>query len=243
MSSLPSNASAAVLAAKAERARQQREAASAALDQRLYDQLQQLQKRWAEVDKTVDQQRDQLYAKAKDVVSSWTVKRDAARERNALSAGNHAKRMERLHQEKEARLAAWRQRTEAERKRKEDELARSRSSATTRFEEELRQDAARLNEAQARAAQRRRAFQQEKRRQLAERAEAAEAKEEEMWAARVRMEQQHAKRIAEVDAECKRKAKQAEEVLAARVTRVNNWRHDNAVWRAPAELPKALRGV
>lgn len=222
-----------MLAARAEKARQAREEAAAALDQKLYDQLQKLQKRWGEVDKKVDLQRDEQFSVAKGRVSSWATKRLAAKEKYMKADELHAQRIIGTYQKKEERVVAWRKKVEADAERRSQELAASRSAASTRFEDELRQEASRLNDAQARAAERRAAFRREKRRQLEERAEAAEAKEDEMWAARVRMVEAHKKRIAEVEADCIRKAKQAQECVNQRLDRIHRWREDNGARREP----------
>ena len=117
------------------------------------------------------------------------------------------------------------------------ELARSRSSSRARFEDVLRQNNSRLEEAQERAAERRKAFEEQKRRQLEERAEEAEKKVEEMWAARLRVDAARRQREAELELVCQKKAQQAEACLADRHKKIRSFRNNEGVWMVPGYQP------
>ena len=106
MSSLRPSDSAALLAERAERARQAREEASAALDQRLYEQLQKLQARWDGVDVKNDQRREELFELNRKRVGAWSVKRQAAKERYMKADAAWTQRTQNVYQKKEQRVEA-----------------------------------------------------------------------------------------------------------------------------------------
>ena len=146
---------------------------------------------------------------------------------------------------KDERFQAWVVETEAERARKARETALVRASAAVRFEGEVHDRSARLIEAQRLADRRRRTKDEEKRLQLAELAERAEARDREAWEARLRVERAHRQREVLLDAECKKKEKQANDFLqkryddierkrAAKITRAQSYdslRVDASCWR------------
>ena len=111
--------------------------------------------------------------------------------------------------QKEKKYEAWRKEQEAEQYRRQQELAAKVAGAGVRYKEELEMRNDRLEEAQRRAEELRLALEEEKRQQLEQRAIAAELKDEERWHRRVRIKEETAKRQEQLDAECKRKAAQA----------------------------------
>ena len=218
------------------RAAEARIAIEKAREEKTAAQLAELQKRWAEADKSVATKKAELYARTHDVVADWSTRRNAAKERNISSDIAHEKKMAESWQTKEARFREWQVQTEAERQERERRLAAQRSAARGRFSGELDARNDRLEQAQMRAEERRLEMQRQKQIQLAERAEAAERKAEEVWQARVRVENSLTQRTAQYDAECKRKAKQAEDCLNKRMAEIERARQANSVWRIPGSL-------
>ena len=94
--------------------------------------------------------------------------------------------------------------------------AAARRTASTRFEGELDQRNSRLREAQKLAAMRRKAKAEERKTQLAERAELAMQRDNEAWQARLRCDKAVLERQRQLEAECKRKAKQTIDFLQRR---------------------------
>jgi len=232
-SSHPRSPGAALLREQAERARLVRVENEEARQKKSEEALRQLQARWSQADKAVEVRRDQLYAVAKEKISNWQVKKAAAKERNTASDVAKDKRMQEAWVTKQLRFAEWRKEKEAENQRKAEELAATLHAASGRLEQELLDRNTRLEEAQERAAERRAAMEAEKQRQLQEKAELAEQREAEAWASRVRVETANRARIEHLDANCRRKAKQAEECLKKRYDRIGAVRVKNVVWRVP----------
>ena len=77
-------------------------------------------------------------------------------------------------------------------------------------------------------------MERERRRQLAERAEEAERRAEEIWQARVRVDSAQLARVTRLEAECHRKAAQAERVLRQRSEKVLSWPRGSTgtTWRS-----------
>lgn len=75
-------------------------------------------------------------------------------------------------------------------------------------------------------------MEEERAMQLALRAEEAERREQESWNARVRVAKEKEAYIAKIDAECKRKASQAEECLEKRKSQIEAIVRSHTAWRS-----------
>ena len=91
-----------------------------------------------------------------------------------------------------------------------------RRTASARFEGGLEERSTRLKDAQKLAALRRRAKEEERKQQLAERAELAQKRDDEAWKARLRCDKAVLERQRQIETECNRKARQATEFLQRR---------------------------
>ena len=209
---------------QAEEARKARAKAEENRQKQATEALRQLQAKWADADKKIDDMRDEAFAQAGGRVAAWASRRAAAHIRNADSDETHKKRMHAAFVKKDERFQAWVVDTEAERARKAKEMALVRASAAVRFEGEVNDRSLRLKEAQQLAARRRRAKEEEKRVQLAELAEKAEQRDREAWEARVRVEKAHRQREERLAAECKKKEKQASDFLQKRYDEIEKIR-------------------
>lgn len=220
-------------AARAEKARQMRDAAEKAREENNQQQLLQLQKKWEEAAKAVDVKRDHAFALAKGRVSGWAARRNDVVDRAVKIDERVAERVSLNYRQKVDRVVAWRKRQEAEAEKRAADLAASRSAATSRFEQEQKAEATRLIAAMAKAEERRLLKMAEKRRLHQLRAEEAELKDDEMWAARVRNKEEWEKWRRQIEDICKVKSKRAEDVHQQRLVRVKSWRAKEAVWRNP----------
>lgn len=223
-----------------ERARQSRVADSEAREQLSQQRLRDLQQKWKEADKKVELRRDEAYVEAGERVGAWKVKRGAAMERTTAADAQHEKRMMDSWKVKSERYESWKKSVEEEKQRKAEEVAASRHAALSRKEEEDRGRSSRLEDAQRLATARRLAMEQRNREKLEEIRERAEQREEEAWAARKRVEAETRGRIALIEADCKRKAKQAADCLNNKFDSIEGRRRDPTrtrsgvgVWRVP----------
>ena len=208
----------------------------AARQQKTAEQLAHLETRWAAADKTVSIKKAELYARSKEVVTNWGAKRESAMANIKSGDIAHAKKMADAWSASQARYAQWEKETEERRAERERQTAAQRAAAGGRFKGELEARTDRLEAAQAKAEERRLEMQRQKRLQLADRAEQAERKAEEVWQARVRVENALKDRTASYAAEIKKKTEQGDACLSKRMAEIEKARKNNDVWRIPGSL-------
>ena len=191
-------------------ARAERERQKAAFQAQKEKELEEMKVKWAAADKHVDMLRRESFKKAGDNVAAWEGRRDSANSNCDTADANHARRMKDAWTTKKNRFEAWQRETEAEAYRRAEEVKMQRTVAKQRFAGELDARDDRL----------------------------AEIREEESWQARLRIIEKNKERVAKVDAECKRKVKQAEVCLEKRIAGIEQKRQSRLVW-----MPQMSPGV
>ena len=219
-------------------ARAERERQKAAFQAQKEKELEEMKVKWAAADKHVDMLRREAFKKAGDNVAAWEGRRDSANANCDAADANHARRMKDAWTTKKNRFEAWQRETEAEAYRRAEEVKMQRTVAKQRFAGELDARDDRLATALALAEERRLRMAAEKAALLAERERLAEIREEESWQARLRIIEKNKERVAKVDAECKRKVKQAEVCLEKRIAGIEQKRQSRLVW-----MPQMSPGV
>jgi len=198
------------------RAREAREQAEKDRERKAKAALEELKVKWAKANQYVDELRAQKFVRAGEIVTGWKDRRTGAIDRCHLADSLHSKKMSDQWHKKEEKFLKWQEEEEEKRQERARQLAAKQSGAKALFQQELALRDDRLEEAQRKAEVRRLAKAEEKRIQREEARQEAERRLEESWQARLRVMKEREKRCSEVEAECDRKAAQAEACLAKR---------------------------
>ena len=201
---------------QAQRAKEARKAAAIAREKAAQEQLETLQKRWAEADKHVDALRTEVFLAARGRVEGWKERQGTAASKYTSMVQADAKKVSDEFVRKEKKFHEWQEAMEEKRQQKAREVAAVREAASGRFSGELEARTDRLEQAQQLAAERRERTAAERAAYLAERAAIAEQREQEAWEARLRVEQQVKQRTQDTAAICQSKMERAEACLQTR---------------------------